>query len=135
MPNRFLSEERLSREFKDFAISFNVNPNTQDFSITKNNNAIKQSLRNLILTDFGERPFQQEIGSRVRELMFDQFDVFLAEDLRDEIRNVITNLEPRVELINVSVREGRYQTVIVELEYTIIGQNLVQTAELILERT
>ena len=62
---RFRSEKFFSRGFKDFAISFKSNPNTKDFSAVKNENAIKQSVRNLILTQFGERPYQYDIGSRV----------------------------------------------------------------------
>lgn len=47
------------------------------------------------MTTFGERPFQNDIGSRVRGMLFEPFDVFSAEDLRDEIRNTIERLEPR----------------------------------------
>jgi phage baseplate assembly protein W len=47
-----------------------MNPNTEDFSSVSNENAIKQSVRNLVMTQFGERPFQFDIGSRVRGLMF-----------------------------------------------------------------
>ena len=69
-----------------------MNPNTEDFSTLKNENAIKQSVRNLVMTTFGERPFQNDIGSRVRGMLFEPFDVFSAEDLRDEIRNTIESL-------------------------------------------
>ena len=65
---RFRSEKFFSRTFKDFAISFKANPNTKDFSSVSNDNAIKQSVRNLVLTNFGERPFQYEIGSRVTQM-------------------------------------------------------------------
>ena len=58
-----------------------MNPNTEDFSTLKNENAIKQSVRNLVMTTFGERPFQNDIGSRVRGMLFEPFDVFSAEDL------------------------------------------------------
>ena len=85
---RFRSEKFLSRGFKDLAISFEANPNTNDFSAVTNENAIKQSIRNLVLTSFGERPFQPTIGSRVRGLLFEPFDVFMSEDLKDEISNL-----------------------------------------------
>ena len=56
MPSyRFRSEKYVSRGFKDLAISFNANPSTGDIGVVKNVNAIKQSVRNLILTEFGER--------------------------------------------------------------------------------
>ena len=133
---RFRSEKFFSRGFKDFAISFKSNPNTKDFSAVKNENAIKQSVRNLILTQFGERPYQYDIGSRVSALLFEPYDVFLAEDLRDEIQNTIARLEPRVEVDNVVIKPTEDEnTLDVGIAYTIVGQQVVQTVEFILERT
>ena len=133
---RFRSEKFFSRGFKDLAISLKANPNTKDFSAVKNENAIKQSVRNLVLTQFGERPYQYDIGSRVTGLLFEPFDVFLAEDLRDEIYNTIQRLEPRVEVDAVNVREGIDENSIdIGIRYKIIGQQQSLTVELLLERT
>ena len=99
-------------------------------------NAIKQSIRNLILTAFGERPYQPDIGSRVKGLLFEPFDVFSAEDLRDEISNTIQRLEPRVEVENIDVNlsDDDY-SIDVAIEYAIVGQPQTQTVEFLLERT
>ena len=133
---RFRSEKFFSRGFKDLAISLKANPNTKDFSAVKNENAIKQSVRNLVLTQFGERPYQYDIGSRVTGSLFEPFDVFLAEDLRDEIYNTIQRLEPRVEVDAVNVREGIDENSIdIGIRYKIIGQQQSQTVEFLLERT
>ena len=133
---RFRSEKFFSRGFKDLAISLKANPNTKDFSAVRNENAIKQSVRNLVLTQFGERPYQYDIGSRVTGLLFEPFDVFLAEDLRDEIYNTIQRLEPRVEVDAVNVREGIDENSIdIGIRYKIIGQQQSQTVEFLLERT
>jgi phage baseplate assembly protein W len=136
---RFRSEKFFSRTFKDFAISFKANPNTKDFSSVSNDNAIKQSVRNLVLTNFGERPFQYEIGSRVTQMLFEPFDVFLAEDLRDEIKNTIERLEPRVETVSVEIRSPESSSITndidVSVEYKIVGQAQVQNIEFLLERT
>ena len=137
MPSyRFRSEKFFSRGFKDLAVSFEANPNTEDFSTVKNENAIKQSIRNLILTAFGERPYQPDIGSRVKGLLFEPFDVFSAEDLRDEISNTIQRLEPRVEVENIDVNlsDDDY-SIDVAIEYAIVGETLVQTVDCLLERT
>ena len=137
MPSyRFRSEKFFSRGFKDLAVSFEANPNTEDFSTVKNENAIKQSIRNLILTVFGERPYQPDIGSRVKGLLFEPFDVFTAEDLRDEISNTIQRLEPRVEVENIYVNlsDDDY-SIDVAIEYAIVGQPQTQTVEFLLERT
>ena len=58
MAYRFKADRNLSRAFRDLSIGMKSNPNTEDFSMVKNENAIKQSIRNLVLTGFGERPFQ-----------------------------------------------------------------------------
>lgn len=113
-----------------------MNPNTEDFSTLKNENAIKQSVRNLVMTTFGERPFQNEIGSRVRGMLFEPFDVFSAEDLRDEIRNTIERLEPRVEVVDVEVTLSESEDALdVSIEYRIVGEELVQIIDFLLERT
>ena len=127
---------RISRAFKDISLSFTPHPVTKDLTILKNENAIKQSVRNLILTQFGERPYQYDIGSRVAGLLFEPFDVFLAEDLRDEIENTIKRLEPRVAVRRISVNQSIDENELdVGIEYSIIGQNVTQTVEFILERT
>ena len=133
---RFRSEKFLSRGFKDLAISFEANPNTNDFSAVTNENAIKQSVRNLVLTSFGESPFQPNIGSRVRGLLFEPFDVFTSEDLKDEISNTVERLEPRVELVGVDVKLSDDENSIdVGIEYAIVGQPQTQVVEFLLERT
>tara|TARA_Y100000004_G_C8713513_1_gene327002 strand:+ start:166 stop:579 length:414 start_codon:yes stop_codon:yes gene_type:complete len=132
---RFRSDKFTSRAFKDFAVSFEANPNTDDFGIVKNENAIKQSVRNLILTIFGERPFQPNIGSKIKGLLFEPFDVFLADQIRTEIINVIERLEPRVEVKDVRVRDSIDQNALdVSIEYYIIGQPIIQEVEFLLER-
>ena len=72
MAYRFKAERNLSRQFRDFSMSMKANPNTEDFSVVKNENAIKQSMKNLVMTGFGERPFQPEKGSRLRQMLFEK---------------------------------------------------------------
>jgi phage baseplate assembly protein W len=136
MPSyRFRSEKYVSRGFKDLAISFKDNPNTGDFGVVKNENAIKQSVRNLILTMFGERPFQPSIGSKVRELLFEPWDPFSVDAMKSEIYNVINRLEPRVVCTGVSVRDdSEVNSVQIAIDYTIVGQQEVQNVDFLLER-
>ena len=70
---RFRSEKYVSRGFKDLAVSFIANPSTGDFGVVKNENAIKQSVRNLLLTITGERFFQPTTGSQVKGLLKSPF--------------------------------------------------------------
>ena len=88
------------------------------------------------MTNFGERPFQFDIGSRVRGLLFEPLDVFTVEDLKDEITNTIERLEPRVEVIDVNVILSEAEDNLdVSIEYRIVGEELVQFIEFLLERT
>jgi len=133
---RFRSEKYISRGFKDFSISFSNNPTTKDFGMVKNENAIKQSVRNLISTIFGERPFQPDIGSRVKGLLFENFDPFSVDAIRSEIVNVLERLEPRIEVEGVDViDESELNSLEVSLTYKIVGEEQVQTVEFLLEKT
>ena len=135
MAYKFRAERTLSRAFKDFSILMKSNPNTEDFTVVKNENAIKQSVRNLVLTGIGERPFQPKTGSRLRELLFEPYDVFVAQDIKEEIINVITRLEPRIAVRQVRVfqDEEDMNTLRVEFDYTIVGETLIQTVDFLLE--
>ena len=72
-------------------------------------------------------------------MLFEPFDVFLQEDLRDEIRNTIERLEPRVETVSVVVSAPESSSITndidVAVEYKIVGQSQVQNIEFLLERT
>ena len=84
-------------------MSFQVNPLTDDLIVIKNATAIARSLRNLVLTTPGERFFNENLGSQVNNLLFENVDDITAMSVRSEIINVIENYEPRVKLIRVSV--------------------------------
>ena len=95
--------ERVSKSFKDMSLSLQVNPLTYDLIDLKNETAIARSLRNLVSTLPGERFFNQNLGSKVSQSLFENIDDVSASILQDEIRNTIENYEPRVELIGVDV--------------------------------
>ena len=95
--------QRISKSFKDISASFQVNPLTNDLIAIKNTTAIARSLRNLVLTTPGERFFNEELGSQVNNLLFENVDDVTAMSVRQEIINVIENYEPRVKLLTVSV--------------------------------
>ena len=135
MAYKFRAERTLSRAFKDFSILMKSNPNTEDFTVVKNENAIKQSVRNLVLTGMGERPFQPKTGSRLRQLLFEPYDVFLAQDIKEEIINVVKRLEPRINVRQVRVFNDPEDenNLRVEFDYTIVGETLIQTVDFLLE--
>ena len=95
--------QRVSRGFKDVSATFQVNPINSDVIILKNENAIARSIRNLIFTVPGEKPFAPTIGSNVTNLLFENMDLLTASSIKSEIEYTINNFEPRVNLTDVEV--------------------------------
>tara|TARA_B100000029_G_scaffold427144_1_gene436419 strand:- start:260 stop:679 length:420 start_codon:yes stop_codon:yes gene_type:complete len=128
-------EQKLSQGFKDIAIAFGKNPFTDDVNAVKNDNSIKQSVRNLILTTPGEKPFQPLCGSRVSDLLFEPLDPFTADTLREEIINTINQFEPRIALTNVEVMPLWDQNQLsVTIEYKIVGRSVQESFTFVLQR-
>ena len=114
--------QRISRGFKDLSASFQTNPLSNDLIALKNESAIARSVRNLILTGQGERPFQPVLGTGVSRLLFENMDKLTASAIRSELRTTIENYEPRVEINEIIVEpnpEGNAMDV--TLQYFIIG--------------
>ena len=125
---------KKSRAFADILMSFKRNPFTDDASIVRNDNAIKQAIKNLILTTPGEKPFQPTVGSKVMDMLFEPLDPFTADAVKDEIINTVNQYEPRVELTKVDVTaipEGNKLNI--TLEYRIVGLPIVETIEFVLQ--
>ena len=114
--------QRLSKGFRDLSASFQTSPLSNDLIALKNESAIARSVRNLVLTIQGERPFQPVLGTGVSRLLFENMDKLTASAIRSEIRTTIENYEPRVEINEILVEpdfEGNAMHV--TLQYFIIG--------------
>tara|TARA_R100000353_G_scaffold175052_1_gene144380 strand:+ start:122 stop:523 length:402 start_codon:yes stop_codon:yes gene_type:complete len=117
-----MPQERVTQEFKDISMSFQVNPLNDDLIVLKNSNAIARSLRNIVFTQPGEKFFEPNFGSRISESLFENVDDASAVVIRDEIKNSINNFEPRVKLLRVIVRPNPDSNEMnVLIEYEIIG--------------
>ena len=114
--------QRISKTFKDISMSFKVNPLNDDLIAVKNETAIARSLRNLVLTAPGERFFNENLGSNVNNLLFENMDDVTASSIKDEIQNTINNYEPRVKLLKTQVSPN-FETLEfdVVIRYEIIG--------------
>ena len=114
--------ERVSRGFKDISMSFEVNTINNDIIGVKNDTAIARSIRNLIFTVPGERFFNENLGSKVSQTLFDTVDDISASAIRDEIEETIIKYEPRVKLKDIRV-EPDYDnyTFDVTIVYDIVG--------------
>ena len=129
--------QRVSQDYKDISASFQINPLNNDLITVKNTNAIARSVRNLILTRRGERPFAPNLGSGVYDLLFENIDKQTATVIREEIITVIENYEPRVDIIEVIVKPNYEEGAMdVSIQYEVVGINVpAQELTLALEPT
>ena len=117
--------QRISRGFKDLSASFQTNPLSNDLIALKNESAIARSVRNLVLTIQGERPFQPVLGTGVSRLLFENMDKLTASAIRSELRTTIENYEPRVEINEIIVEADFERNAFdVTLQYFIIGMDV-----------
>lgn len=126
-----------SKSFSDLWITLQRNPFSSDLQTVKNEVAIKQSLISLVKTNIYERPFNPLLGSRLKLLLFENFDSGLNSLIEDELRVLITNYEPRVSLVSVDASDDQDNNAInITLNYIIIGQPLnPQSLNILLERS
>lgn len=128
-------EQKKSRAFKDIAMAFSKNHFTDDANVVKNDNAIKQAIKNLVLTTPGEKPFQPLTGSSVNDLLFEPLDPFTADTLRDEIINTINQYEKRVRLENVWLQPIHDRNQLnITIEYQVVGQSITESFSFVLQR-
>ena len=123
--------------FKDLSVTFKKHPVTDDLVTVKNNAAISQSIKNILLTTRGERPFQPQLGSGIQKMLFEPLDYGSASLLKSAIRETINRYEPRIN-INSILCDPDYDTdgYVIELFYTIVGRDdTPQAVEFYLERT
>ena len=129
--------ERVSQGFKDVSMSFKSNPLTNDLIALKNENAIARSVRNIVFTLPGEKFFNENFGSRISKLLFENVDDLTASSIKDEIERSIRNNEPRVRLRSVETLPNFENNEFdVTITYDIIGADVpAQQLEFVLQPT
>ena len=127
---------RTTQIFRDFDLAFSAHPNTGDLAILKNEDAVKQAIKILVLTNFYERPFHSELGSPVRSMLFELTTPLTIHTIRRAITDVIENFEPRVRVdsVDVSVNDDS-NTCNIIVNYTVIGLQTIQELNITVERT
>lgn len=91
------------RAFSDLDMNFVIHPIRKDINKIIGEKAIINSIKNLLLTNHYERLFQPHLGSNIRKLLFEPLDPLVARSLEIEIRSVLQNFEPRVQIISIRV--------------------------------
>ena len=127
----------ISKSFKDISATFSINPMNGDLIALKNANAIARSVRNLVLTKPGERPFNPDLGSGIREMLFEQVDWGTAAVISGRVKECLIKYEPRISVLSCDASPDFLNNGFdVEIEYEILGRDDGKiVAEVFLERT
>ena len=129
--------ERVSQGFKDISATFQTNPLNNDLIAIKNETAIARSIRNIVFTLPGEKFFDEDFGSDVSRLLFENLDDLTTNLIRDQIFESITNFEPRVRLRNVIAQPNYGNNELnISIVYNIIGIDVpAQQLDFVLQPT
>lgn len=120
-----MSVTKISRAFKDISLSFVPHPVTNDLPILTNESSIRRSVRNLIETIPTEVFFNSLIGSNVRSTLFEFVDSGTASIIKDEIKTVLYNYEPRIANVIVDVLAKPDDNAFeVNIIFDIVGQDI-----------
>ena len=123
------------RSFKDLDLNFTAHPIKKDVSMHYNEKAVINSVKNLVSTNFYERPFQPFLGSNIRALLFELVDSVVAASLERQITETINNYEPRVSVQSInaipSPDENGYKVI---LTFFIVNNPNPVTINFFLER-
>ncbi len=129
------TNDNFTRNFKDLDLSFNIHPVRKDVNTYKGEYAVINSVKNLVLTNHYERPFQPELGSNIRRLLFENVDSVMAAQIEREIEETIENFEPRAQVSKVTAiaapDENKYEVV---MEFFVINNPNPITINFFLER-
>jgi|TARA_B110000977_G_scaffold112351_1_gene145586 phage baseplate assembly protein W len=113
----------------DFRKDLLVSPVSKDLALLKDEDAVKESIKNLILTDRGERLMQPYIGGNIRAMLFENMTPGTLKLIKDRVTTTVETYEPRAELIDVFV-SGDLDTANVSVRITFYIRNAEQPIQL-----
>lgn len=119
--DRFTQLNLKQESFSDFLNNFDAHPISKTLARTTNEASVGQSIKNLILTNLGERMFQPTIGSDIYRSLFEPGDIITQNHIIDSIKRTVKNNEPRAILLDVSVAQGTGDSLIVQIVYALIN--------------
>ena len=122
-------------QWSDLDLALTLHPIRKDIIPLKDDRAIKNAVKNLLLTNFHERPFQPSIGANLRGLLFEPADGITRIALKDNILRVLIQYEPRIKVLNIDVKntsnENGYQ---ITVNFLIKEYDRQDTVEIVLRR-
>ncbi len=124
-----------ANEYQDLDFDFTANPITGDVAKVKNVTSVKRGINNILLTENSERLFQPEVGSGLKNLLFEPMTNLTAQLLEDEVRSAIDAWENRAQIININViPEEEYNRYRVAVVFRLMTDTTEQQTEVLLSR-
>ena len=121
--------------FSDIPTNLTIHPKRKDLLMVTNEEAVKNSIRNLVQTNTYERVMQPDVGGNVIGLLFENFSRLTISQLETKIESVILNYEPRAELISVTASPSIDEnSIAVTIVFAVIGNNRPVEFNILLER-
>jgi phage baseplate assembly protein W len=113
---------------------FEANPNTGDVYKVKDANSVKQSVKNIVLTNFHERPFNPFLGGNVRALLFENITPFSITEAKNTLVEAITRSEPRAAVTSINISENAANSLVVNIVFRVKETQQVEEINISLER-
>tara|TARA_B110000503_G_scaffold75592_1_gene116722 strand:+ start:371 stop:787 length:417 start_codon:yes stop_codon:yes gene_type:complete len=122
--------------YTDFKKNLEVSPISDDLTVFKDEDAVKESIRNLLLTDRGERLMQPNIGGNLRAMLFENITPGVLTLIEDQVRTTLELYEPRAEIIDVQVASNIDDNVVsISVSFFILNNQQPISVSVFLERT
>jgi phage baseplate assembly protein W len=134
--NVFSPRTKKINLYSDFKKDLEVNLLTDDLAVTRDEDAVKEAMVNLIMTDRGERLMQPNLGAGLKELLFENLTPATLELIKDRVKTTLETYEPRADIIDVMVAGSLDENeVYVTVRFYINNREQPVTLDVILERT
>ena len=122
------------RWYTDIDLNLTPHPSSRDLTLKYDKDAVKRSLRNIMLTNDYERPFRPNFGANLRGLLFELADDITKFEIRNQITEAIQNYEPRAVIDKIYLNEDRSNNMFINIHYGVRGVQEPQELEVILQR-
>jgi phage baseplate assembly protein W len=120
--------------FKDLPLDFTPHPVSGDVRPIVNETAVKRAISNLVLTKRGSKPFRPDYGTRIYDFLFDSQDVFVENEIKVHLKEVIEKFEPRVSITNIDVKFEDFG-IKIQIDLIILNVNQLVQIPLTISRT
>mgnify|MGYP001108124044 FL=1 len=123
------------KPWRDLDLSLRIHPIRKDIIPLKDDAAIKNAVKNLLVSNFFERPFQPTLGANLRGLLFEPADAITKLDLKQGIRRVLDTHEPRIKVLNIKVLdESDNNSYRITVNFLIKEYDTAESVEIVLRR-